>query len=102
MTPPTPVVPGEIVCADDPVVILDERPTTTLMVVNAGDRPIQVGSHYHFAEANPTLDFDRVAARWSPPRDPRGHLGARSNRASRRRSRWWRSGGGAHHRRPAR
>jgi urease subunit beta len=39
------------------------RPVTTLTVVNTGDRPIQVGSHYHFAEANPSLSFDRVAAR---------------------------------------
>jgi urease subunit beta len=39
------------------------KPVTRLTVLNAADRPIQVGSHYHFAEANPGLDFDRAAAR---------------------------------------
>ena len=39
------------------------RPVTTLVVANTGDRPVQVGSHYHFAEANPALSFDREAAR---------------------------------------
>jgi urease subunit beta len=39
------------------------RPVTTLVVANTGDRPVQVGSHYHFAEANPALSFDRSAAR---------------------------------------
>jgi urease beta subunit len=39
------------------------RPVLALRVVNEGDRPVQVGSHYHFAEANPALAFDRVAAR---------------------------------------
>jgi urease subunit beta len=39
------------------------RPRTTLTVVNTGDRPVQVGSHYHFAQANDALDFDREAAR---------------------------------------
>jgi urease subunit beta len=51
------------VVGDGPVVINVGRPVTTLVVVNAGDRPVQVGSHYHFAEANPGLDFDRAAAR---------------------------------------
>ena len=45
-----------------PVEINVGRPVTTLTVENAGDRPIQVGSHYHFAEANPALAFDRLAA----------------------------------------
>nr|WP_238162270.1 urease subunit beta [Micromonospora endolithica] len=45
-----------------PVEINVGRPVTTLPVVNTGDRPVQVGSHYHFAEANPALDFDRAAA----------------------------------------
>jgi urease subunit beta len=57
------VVPGEIMCADGPIELLAGRSTTTLPVVNAGDRPVQVGSHYHFAEANPALEFDRVLAR---------------------------------------
>ncbi len=56
------VIPGEIVLGDGPVTINAGRPVTTLVVVNTGDRPVQVGSHYHFAEANPALEFDRVAA----------------------------------------
>ena len=46
-----------------PVRLLVGRPTITLLVVNGGDRPVQVGSHYHLAEANPALAMDRVAAR---------------------------------------
>jgi urease subunit beta len=57
------VIPGEIVFGDGGVEILAGLPTVELDVQNAGDRPIQVGSHYHFAEANPALRFDRVAAR---------------------------------------
>ena len=56
-------VPGEILFGDGPVLINEGRPTVTLRVVNTGDRPVQVGSHYHFAEVNPALDFDRAAAR---------------------------------------
>ncbi|MER7009547.1 urease subunit beta [Dactylosporangium sp. NPDC000555] len=56
------MTPGEILPADGPVEINAGRPVTTLMVTNTADRPVQVGSHYHFAEANPGLDFDRVAA----------------------------------------
>jgi urease subunit beta len=56
------VIPGEILPGEGPVEINAGRPVTTLLVVNTGDRPVQVGSHYHFAEANPALDFDRVAA----------------------------------------
>ncbi len=56
------VVPGEVVLGDGPVTINAGRPVTTLLVVNAGDRPVQVGSHYHVAEANPALEFDRPAA----------------------------------------
>ncbi|WP_419999496.1 urease subunit beta [Streptomyces boninensis] len=58
------MIPGEIIPADAPPVPLNEgRPITRLTVLNAADRPVQVGSHYHFAEANPGLDFDRTAAR---------------------------------------
>jgi urease subunit beta len=57
------VIPGEIFHPDDPVELLVGRPTITLVVANTGDRPVQVGSHYHFAEANPALAFDRPAAR---------------------------------------
>ncbi|MDG4766518.1 urease subunit beta [Solwaraspora sp. WMMD406] len=57
-----PVVPGEVIPGDRPIVLNSGRPVLTLAVVNTGDRPVQVGSHYHFAEANPALDFDRAAA----------------------------------------
>ncbi|OIK25235.1 urease subunit beta [Streptomyces malaysiense] len=56
------MIPGEILLADDPVHANEGRPTTRLTVLNAADRPVQVGSHYHFAEANPGLEFDRAAA----------------------------------------
>jgi urease subunit beta len=56
-------VPGEILVGAEPVVINDGKPVTRIVVRNTGDRPIQVGSHYHFAEANPALSFDRAAAR---------------------------------------
>ncbi|NWF30509.1 urease subunit beta [Streptomyces sp. PKU-EA00015] len=57
------MIPGEILFDDEPVVLNEGRETTRLTVVNAADRPVQVGSHYHFAEANPGLEFDRAAAR---------------------------------------
>jgi len=57
-----PITPGEIIFGDGPVVINAGRPVLTLPVTNTGDRPVQVGSHYHFAEANPALEFDRTAA----------------------------------------
>ncbi|HKT03748.1 MAG TPA: urease subunit beta [Rugosimonospora sp.] len=56
------MIPGEVLPGDGPVEINAGRPETALMVVNTGDRPVQVGSHYHFAEANPALEFDRQAA----------------------------------------
>jgi urease subunit beta len=56
------VRPGEVLYGDGPVEINAGRPVTVLVVVNTGDRPVQVGSHYHFAEANPALSFDRTAA----------------------------------------
>ncbi|MFG3643698.1 urease subunit beta [Micromonospora sp. NPDC050795] len=56
------MIPGEILPAADPVEINVGRPVTTVLVVNTADRPVQVGSHYHFAEANPALSFDRSAA----------------------------------------
>lgn len=61
--PTHPVIPGEILFADEPVAYNVGREVTALTVLNAADRPVQVGSHYHFAEANPGLDFDRGAAR---------------------------------------
>ena len=57
------MIPGEIIPAEGHITLNANRATVTLMVANTGDRPVQVGSHYHFAEANPGLDFDRAAAR---------------------------------------
>lgn len=56
------MIPGELLPGDGPVPINSGRPVLTLAVTNTGDRPVQVGSHYHFAEANPALEFDRAAA----------------------------------------
>jgi urease subunit beta len=56
------MVPGEILPSDSPLWIAQDVPRVELTVVNTGDRPIQVGSHYHFAAANPALEFDRAAA----------------------------------------
>ena len=56
------LVPGQVTGPDTPVEINAGRPVTQLTVRNLGDRPIQVGSHYHFAEANPSLDLDRSSA----------------------------------------
>lgn len=57
------MIPGELFPAEGALTLNADREATTLMVANTGDRPVQVGSHYHFAEANPALDFDRDAAR---------------------------------------
>ena len=57
------MIPGEVITADGSIALTAGRETLTLTVANTGDRPVQVGSHYHFAETNPTLDFDRAAAR---------------------------------------
>jgi len=56
------LVPGELLTADEPVEINADRNTASVTVENTGDRPSQVGSHFHFFEANPALDFDREAA----------------------------------------
>ena len=55
--------PGEIIVADGEIELNAGRKSVTLEVANTGDRPIQVGSHYHFFETNPALRFDRVQAR---------------------------------------
>jgi urease subunit beta len=55
--------PGEIFPASGQIVLNEGRPTVELDVANAGDRPIQVGSHYHFYETNAALSFDREATR---------------------------------------
>ena len=57
------LIPGEIVPAGEEIEINPGRPRRTLRVANTGDRPIQVGSHYHFFETNAALAFDREAAR---------------------------------------
>ena len=57
------MIPGEIETADGELELNVGRPTLRLVVANTGDRPIQVGSHYHFAETNTALDFDRAQAR---------------------------------------
>lgn len=57
------MIPGELLPAEGSLTLNEGRAAITLMVANTGDRPVQVGSHYHFAEANPALDFDRGAAR---------------------------------------
>src|SRR6516162_10854267 len=56
------MIPGEIFPASGEILLNDGRAGISLRVANTGDRPIQVGSHYHFAEANTALDFDRSAA----------------------------------------
>ncbi|MBA4206106.1 urease subunit beta [Pannonibacter phragmitetus] len=57
------MIPGEIFPADGEIELNAGAPVTKLEVANTGDRPVQVGSHYHFAETNPALAFDREAAR---------------------------------------
>jgi urease subunit beta len=57
------MIPGEIICGAGEIVLNEGRETVTLAVSNTGDRPIQVGSHYHFYETNSALDFDREKAR---------------------------------------
>ena len=73
------MIPGEILTDDGEFELNPGRPTLTLVVENSGDRPVQVGSHYHFAETNAALRFDRDAARgmrlnnscWPPSRNLR-------------------------------
>ncbi|WP_417817913.1 urease subunit beta [Tritonibacter scottomollicae] len=56
------MIPGEMFPAPGDLVLNADAEVITVMVANTGDRPVQVGSHYHFAETNPALDFDRAAA----------------------------------------
>ena len=56
------MIPGEVIPGAGEITLNAGRPVLTLAVTNTGDRPVQVGSHYHFAEANPALAFDRTAA----------------------------------------
>ena len=91
-----PMIPGEIITADGDIELNAGLPRTMLTVANTGDRPIQVGSHYHFAETNPALSFDRDAARGKrldiagrhrgalrAGTEPRGHAGPVSRPARR-------------------
>ncbi len=57
------MIPGEFIVADGDIELNSGRENFTLLVSNRGDRPVQVGSHFHFAEANSALDFDREKAR---------------------------------------
>jgi urease subunit beta len=57
------MIPGEMFIEDGEITLNAGRETVTLTVANAGDRPIQVGSHYHFFETNPALQFERAKAR---------------------------------------
>ena len=56
------MIPGEVFVAEGDLTLNAGAAAVTVMVANTGDRPVQVGSHYHFAETNPALEFDRVAA----------------------------------------
>ncbi|PYE87330.1 urease subunit beta [Phyllobacterium leguminum] len=57
------MIPGEIIVTDGEIELNSGLPVITLDVANTGDRPVQVGSHYHFYETNPALSFDRESAR---------------------------------------
>ncbi len=56
------MIPGEVFPAQGDIILNADRSAITLLVANTGDRPVQVGSHYHFAETNPGLSFDRTVA----------------------------------------
>lgn len=56
------MIPGEVFVAEGDLILNAGAAAVSVMVANTGDRPVQVGSHYHFAETNPALEFDRVAA----------------------------------------
>ena len=56
------MIPGEVITAPGEITLNADATAITMRVANTGDRPVQVGSHYHFAETNTALDFDRAAA----------------------------------------
>ena len=56
------MIPGEVIPLAGEITLNEDRKSTTLSVANTGDRPIQIGSHYHFGEANSALEFDREIA----------------------------------------
>ena len=66
------MIPGEIIPADGDIELNAGRATISVVVANSGDRSIQVGSHYHFFETNPALQFDRAATRGFRPDIPAG------------------------------
>lgn len=66
------MIPGEIIPADGEIELNAGRATISVVVANSGDRPIQVGSHYHFFETNPALQFNRAATRGFRPDIPAG------------------------------
>jgi len=66
------MIPGEYLIDDGDITLNDGRKTISVKVANTGDRPIQVGSHYHFYETNSALDFDREATRGFRPNIPAG------------------------------
>ena len=66
------MIPGEIITADGDLELNAGRTVIRVLVANSGDRPIQVGSHYHFFETNPALHFDRAATRGFRPDIPAG------------------------------
>ncbi len=57
------MIPGELIVQDGEIVLNEGSDVIILQVANTGDRPVQVGSHYHFCETNPALEFDREQAR---------------------------------------
>ena len=57
------MIPGEVVAVGDPIAINTDRPLVRVDVLNTGDRPVQVGSHFHFYEVNAALSFDRASTR---------------------------------------
>ena len=75
------MIPGEILPASGEIELNAGQPTVAIDVANTGDRPVQVGSHYHFYETNPALSFDRNApaacASTSPPAPPSASSRAR-------------------------
>ena len=87
--------PGEYFLDDSEVELNAGRPTSRVVVSNRGDRPVQVGSHYHFFEVNSALHFDRATAYGMRLDIPAGTAFA-LNRAKRRKFRWCHSRAGAH------
>ena len=70
------MIPGEVIAAAGEIELNSGRETATLSVANTGDRPIQVGSHYHFFETNEALEIRARQARGHPPEHRRRHRGA--------------------------